>query len=76
MSIFVTVYESFLFYFGAISNLKLRFIQQEKSLKILFNRVNPLRAGLVERPEQFRWNSLGYHVQTNNRNNFFSSDFG
>ena len=60
----------------AISNLKLRFIQQEKSLKILFNRVNPIRAGLVERPEQYRWNSLGYHVQTNNQDNFLSTDFG
>ncbi len=60
----------------AISNLKLRFIQQEKSLKILFNRVNPIRAGLVERPEQYRWNSLEYHVQTNNRDNFLSTDFG
>ena len=38
--------------------------------------LNPLRAGLVERPEQYHWNSLGYHVQTNNRGNFLSTDFG
>ena len=38
--------------------------------------LNPLRAGLVERPEEYRWNSLGYHVQTNNRGNFLSTDFG
>jgi REP element-mobilizing transposase RayT len=38
--------------------------------------LNPLRAGLVERPEQYRWNSLGYHIQTNNRGNFLSTDFG
>jgi REP element-mobilizing transposase RayT len=38
--------------------------------------LNPLRAGLVERPEQYRWNSLGYHVQTNNKDNFLSTDFG
>ena len=38
--------------------------------------LNPLRAGLVERPEQYRWNSLGYHVQTNNQDNFLSTDFG
>jgi REP element-mobilizing transposase RayT len=38
--------------------------------------LNPLRAGLVERPEQYRWNSLGYHVQTNNREHFLSTDFG
>ena len=34
------------------------------------------RAGLVNRPEDYRWNSLGYHVQTNNRDNFLSTDFG
>jgi len=38
--------------------------------------LNPLRAGLVERPEEYRWNSLGYHVQTNNRDKFLSTDFG
>ena len=32
--------------------------------------LNPLRAGLVERPEDYRWNSLGYHVQTGNKDNF------
>ena len=38
--------------------------------------LNPLRAGLVKRPEQYRWNSLGYHVQTNNQDNFLATDFG
>jgi len=38
--------------------------------------INPLRADIVSRPEEYRWNSLGYHVQTNNRDNFLSSDFG
>jgi len=38
--------------------------------------LNPLRAGLVERPEKYRWNSLGYHIQTNNLDNFLSTDFG
>jgi putative transposase len=38
--------------------------------------LNPLRAGLVKRPEEYRWNSLGYHVQTNNRDKFLSTDFG
>jgi hypothetical protein len=38
--------------------------------------LNPLRAGLVERPEQYRWNSLGYHIQTDNQDNFLSTDFG
>ena len=26
--------------------------------------------------EDYRWNSIGYHVQTNNRDNFLSTDFG
>jgi hypothetical protein len=38
--------------------------------------LNPLRAGLVERPEQYRWNSLGYHIQTENKDKFLSTDFG
>ena len=38
--------------------------------------LNPLRAGIVSRPEDYRWDSLGYHVQTNNRDNFLSTDFG
>ena len=38
--------------------------------------LNPLRAGLVERPEEYRWNSLGYHLQTTNKDNFLSLDFG
>ena len=38
--------------------------------------LNPLRAGLVDRPEEYRWNSLGYHLQTSNRDHFLSTDFG
>jgi putative transposase len=38
--------------------------------------LNPLRAGIVSRPEDYRWNSLGYHVQTKNQDNFLSTDFG
>jgi hypothetical protein len=38
--------------------------------------LNPLRAGLVDRPEQYRWNSIGYHIQTGNEDNFLSLDFG
>jgi hypothetical protein len=26
--------------------------------------------------DDYRWNSLGYHVQTNNRDSFLSTDFG
>ena len=38
--------------------------------------LNPIRAGIVEKPEEYRWCSLGYHVQTNNRDRFLSLDFG
>ena len=64
------------FHVGSTRRLKLRFILQEKILEILFNRVNPLRAGIVSRPEDYRWNSLGYHIQTGNKDNFLSLDFG
>ncbi len=42
----------------------------------IFNWVNPLRVGLVERPEEYRWNSLWYHIQTGNKDDFLSLDFG
>jgi hypothetical protein len=35
-----------------------------------------LRAALVKRPEEYRWNSIGYHIQTGNKDNFLSLDFG
>jgi hypothetical protein len=38
--------------------------------------LNPLRAGLVDRAEDYRWNSLDYHIQTGNKDNFLSLDFG
>ncbi len=38
--------------------------------------LNPIRAGIVEKPEEYRWCSLGYHVQTKNRGRFLSFDFG
>lgn len=38
--------------------------------------LNPVRAGIVEKPEDYRWSSLGYHFQTNNKANFLSTDFG
>jgi REP element-mobilizing transposase RayT len=38
--------------------------------------LNPFRAGIVKKPESYRWSSLGYHVQTNNVDNFLSMDFG
>jgi len=38
--------------------------------------LNPVRAGIVEKPEDYRWNSIGYHVQSNNQDDFLSLDFG
>ena len=38
--------------------------------------LNPVRAGLVERPEDYRWCSLAYHMQTGNKDNFLSLNFG
>ncbi len=38
--------------------------------------LNPVRAGLARRPEDYRWCSLGYHLQTKNRDQFLSLDFG
>jgi REP element-mobilizing transposase RayT len=38
--------------------------------------LNPVRAGIVDRPEEYRWSSLGYHVQSGNRGGFLSLDFG
>jgi len=38
--------------------------------------LNPVRARIVDRPEDYRWNSLGYHIQANNKDGFLSTDFG
>ncbi|MFC1863088.1 transposase [Thermodesulfobacteriota bacterium] len=38
--------------------------------------LNPVRAGIVKKPEAYRWSSLGYHVQAKNADNFLSLDFG
>jgi len=38
--------------------------------------LNPVRAGIVTKPEEYRWNSIGYHIQTGNRDQFLSLDFG
>ena len=53
-------------------------VQDGKSLVNLLAYVdlNPVRAGIVKRPEQYRWTSLGYHVQTGNRDGLLSMDFG
>jgi REP element-mobilizing transposase RayT len=38
--------------------------------------LNAVRAGIVQRPEEYRWCSLGYHVQAGNKDDFLSLDFG
>ena len=38
--------------------------------------LNPVRANIVKRPEDYRWSSLGYHIQTNNQDGFLSLDLG
>ncbi len=38
--------------------------------------LNPVRAGIVEKPEEYRWSSIGYHVQRKNEGGFLSLDFG
>ena len=37
--------------------------------------LNPVRAAIVERPEDYRWSSIGYHVQSGNKGDFLSLDF-
>ena len=38
--------------------------------------LNPIRAGVVAIPEDYRWSSMGYHAQTTNKGAFLSTDFG
>ena len=38
--------------------------------------LNPIRAGIVKRPEEYKWCSLGYHIQTGNKDSLLSIDFG
>lgn len=38
--------------------------------------LNPVRAGLCNKPEDYRWNSLGYHIQSGNKDDFLCLDFG
>ena len=38
--------------------------------------LNPIRAGIAERPEAYRWCSLGYHLGAGNADDLLSTDFG
>jgi hypothetical protein len=44
-------------------------------LVFIYIDLNPLRANIVRRPEDYRWSSLGYHARTGNKGNFLSLDF-
>jgi len=53
-------------------------VQEGKTLVNLLAYVdlNPIRAVIVKRPEDYRWCSLGYHVQTGNKDDLLNMDFG
>ena len=53
-------------------------VQDGRSLVNLLAYVdlNPLRAGIVKRPEEYTWCSLGYRMQTSNKGDLLSLDFG
>ena len=38
--------------------------------------LNPVRAEMVDKPEEYRWSSIGYHIQRGNQDGFLSLDFG
>lgn len=38
--------------------------------------LNPVRAAIVKQPEDYRWSTLGYLVQTNNKDDLLSLEFG
>jgi putative transposase len=38
--------------------------------------LNPVRAGIIAKPEEYRWSSIGYHFKTGNKSKFLSTDFG
>ena len=38
--------------------------------------LNPVRANIVEKPEDYRWNTLGYLLQIKNKDKFLTLEFG
>jgi putative transposase len=36
--------------------------------------LNPVRAGIVKRPEDYRWSGIGYRIYMKNKGNFLSFD--
>jgi len=53
-------------------------VQDGKTLVNLLAYVdlNPIRAGIVRKPEDYKWCSLGYSMQTGNKGELLSVDFG
>ena len=53
-------------------------VQDGKTLVNLLAYVdlNPIRAGIVGKPEDYKWCSLGYHLQFGNKGELLSVDFG
>ena len=37
--------------------------------------LNPIRAGIVDKPEDYRWSSIGYIAGTGNKDNFIKLEF-
>jgi len=38
--------------------------------------MNPIRAEIVKKPEDYKWNSIGYHSRNKDKHNFLSTKFG
>ncbi len=38
--------------------------------------LNPIRANIVKKPEDYRRSSIDYYIQTGNKEGFLSTDFG
>ncbi|GAB6059369.1 transposase [Desulfonatronum parangueonense] len=53
-------------------------VQQGETLVNLLAYIdlNPVRAGIVDKPENYRWSGLGYLVQTGNRHGLLDLDLG
>ncbi|SDB52374.1 REP element-mobilizing transposase RayT [Desulfonatronum thiosulfatophilum] len=64
------------FFWG--DRFKSMIVQEGASLVNLLAYVdlNPVRAGLVRKPEDYRWSGLGYLVQTGNRDGLLDLDLG
>lgn len=65
---------------GAFWSERYKSLLLEKGLPLLYCLayidLNPVRAGLVDRPEAYRWNSLGFRKRTSEKNDFLSLDIG